>query len=196
MKRVLLFAILIAGSAIAAFANLEINNPVKGDSTQTKNMGTIQNNFDALQKSSWTQQESENALLALSFIQKLMNEHQFEEVQKTFGNDLYTQHNRAIPDGMEALIDYVKKYAKRYPEYAYDVKHIYADGDYVTFHSHATLKAKHRGNDKKGFNIIDTWKIENGQIVKHWDAIQPIDAGMRFYLWLTGGKIRNTNGVF
>ena len=50
MKRVLLFAILIAGTATAAFANLEKNDPTPGDSTQTKNMETIQNNFDTLQE--------------------------------------------------------------------------------------------------------------------------------------------------
>ena len=70
------------------------------------------------------------------------------------------------------------------------------DGDYVTFHSHATLKEEDRGNDQKGMNIIDTWKIENGKIVEHWDSIQPLDVFMRFYVGLNGGDIQNANGVF
>jgi predicted SnoaL-like aldol condensation-catalyzing enzyme len=125
-----------------------------------------------------------------------MNNHDLDYVSSHFGNQSYVQHNRGIPDGVAGLIGYVKGFAKRFPEYAYDVKHIYADGDYITFHSHATIKAKDRGNERKGFNIIDTWKLQDSQIVEHWDAIQPLDAFMRFYVWMVGGKVRNKNGVY
>jgi len=64
------------------------------------------------------------------------------------------------------------------------------------FHSHATLDREHRGNDEKGMNIIDTWKIQDGKIVEHWDSIQALDGFMRFYAWISGGDIRNSNGVF
>ena len=94
------------------------------------------------------------------------------------------------------IISYVESFAKRFPEYTYDVKHIYADGDFVTFHSHATLKAAHRSNDRKGLNIIDTWKLEDAKIVEHWDALQPLDLFMRFYMFVTGGSFKNNNGVF
>ncbi|NEQ53908.1 MAG: polyketide cyclase [Leptolyngbya sp. SIO3F4] len=157
---------------------------------------TIQINFDSLKKDHWSAQDIQHVTLLIDFIQHLMNDHDFGYVEKQFGNNLYTQHNRNIPDGLTALIENVRGLAKRYPEYTYDVKHIYVDGDYVIFHSHATLKAKHRGNDQKGLNIIDTWRIENGLIAEHWDAIQPLDASMRFFVWMNGGKIRNTNGVF
>lgn len=76
------------------------------------------------------------------------------------------------------------------------MKPILADGDRVVFHSHATMKRAHRGNDQKGLNIMDHWKIRDGQIVEHWDTLQPLDRFMRFYALLTGGKIRNANGVF
>ena len=97
---------------------------------------------------------------------------------------------------MEALVDYVSTFAKRFPEYTYDVKRVHADGDTVTFHSHATVRAAHRGDDTKGLNIIDTWRLDNGQVVEHWDAVQPLDGLMRFYALLNGGTIRNQNGVY
>ncbi|MEO1517905.1 MAG: nuclear transport factor 2 family protein [Bacteroidota bacterium] len=159
-------------------------------------MDTIQINFDSLRKASWSDQETENVKLVIDFIYHLMNKHDFDYVAKKFGNQSYVQHNRGIPDGMSALIEYVKNFAGTYPEYAYDVKHIFADGDFVIFHSHATTKAQHRGNDQKGLNIIDTWEIKNGEIVTHWDALQPLDGFMRFYNLLVGGKIKNANGVF
>ncbi len=159
-------------------------------------MGTIQINFDSLKKEHWTAQETENARLLVSFVQQLMNDHDFDSVRKNFGNPDYRQHNRAIPDGMDALLEYVRAFTKRFPDYAYDVKHIHVDGDSVIFHSHVTINARHRGNEKKGLNIIDIWKIENGNIVEHWDSLQPMDAFMRFYNWMTGGAIRNNNGVY
>ncbi|MEL6981351.1 MAG: nuclear transport factor 2 family protein, partial [Actinomycetota bacterium] len=113
-----------------------------------------------------------------------------------FGASAYVQHSRGIPDGIEGLFNYLEGLTKRFPGYSYDVKHVHADGDYVTFHSHATLKSSHRGNDRKGLNIIDTWRLSDGQIVEHWDAIQPLSASMRFLALVTGGRAKNTNSIF
>lgn len=156
----------------------------------------IRIDFETLKKASWNAQETENVKLVIDFVQHLMNDHDFVYVKQTFGNDFYKQHNRGISDGMDALIEYVAGTAKRFPEYTYDVKHIYADGNYVVFHSHATIKAKHRGNDKKGLNIVDTWRIEDGSIVEHWDALQSMNGSMRLLNLITGGKIANSNGVY
>lgn len=159
-------------------------------------MNTIKISFDKLKKDSWSEGEIKNVQLVIDFVQELMNNHNFDIVLKKFGNPYYRQHNRGIPDGMEALIKYVKGFTKRFPDYTYDVKHIYADGNFVIFHSQITTSKKDRGNDKKGFNVIDTWKIENNQIVEHWDSLQPMNGFLRFFFWLTGGKIANTNGVY
>ncbi|MGB0525935.1 MAG: nuclear transport factor 2 family protein [Flammeovirgaceae bacterium] len=159
-------------------------------------MDTLQINYDTLKKDSWSEKEVKNVKLIIDFMQNLMNNHHFDYVREKFSNQQYLQHNRGIPDGMAGLISFVENFAKQFPEYAYDVKHIYADGDYVIFHSQATTKAKHRGNDKEGYNIMDTWKIKDGEIVEHWDALQPMSGFMRFYNLLTGGKIRNSNGVY
>ena len=152
--------------------------------------------YTPLLRNSWTNQEKRNVELVGSFVQTLMNDHNFELVLQEFGNPLYKQHNRSIPDGIPNLIQYVKGLTKQFPEYAYDVKRITADEDYVTFHSHITMKNKDRGNERKGFNAIDTWRIEDGQIAEHWDALQPLDPFLRFYFWIIGGKISNANGVF
>lgn len=152
--------------------------------------------LNKLVRNHWSDSEIGNVRLVADFMQSLMNNHNFERVLSDFNNNLYLQHNRNIEDGFPALVTYIKKFVTQFPGYGYDVKHIYADGDFVIFHSHVTVKRKHRGNSAKGLNIIDTWRISDGRIVEHWDAIQPIDGFMRFYVWLNGGKIRNDNGLF
>lgn len=150
----------------------------------------------SLQKPGWTEQELENAKVITDFVQNLMNNHNFDYVLEHYNDSAYVQHNRNLPDKVTGLVGFLKEFVEEYPDYTYEVKHIYVDGDYVIFHSHATLKKEDRGNDKKGMNIIDTWRVENGRIVEHWDAIQALDGFMRFYSLLNGGNIRNDNGVF
>lgn len=159
-------------------------------------MNTPTIDFNNLRKDHWTQEETENAKLVAGFMQTLMNEHDYDETIRKYGNSKYLQHNPGIPDGMGALVKFVKGYAMRFPEYSYDVKRILVDGDHVIFHSHVTLKAKDRRKDHKGINASDTWRIENGEIVEHWDSLQPMSASLRFLFWLIGGRSANTNGVY
>lgn len=150
----------------------------------------------SLKKASWTEQELANAELISDFIQNLMNNHNFDYVMQNYNDSAYVQHNRNLPDKVSGLVGFLEEFVEDYPDYAYDVKHIYVDGDYVIFHSHATLEKEDRGNDQKGMNIIDTWRIEEGRIVEHWDSIQALDFSMRVYSLISGGDIANSNGVF
>ena len=144
----------------------------------------------------WTEQETENVKIVVDFFQHLMNEHDFDYTLKKYGVGSYIQHNRAIPNEISGLIGYVKTLTKRFPEYSFDVKRIFADGDFVILHSHTTMKANHRGNEKKGFIITDTFKLKDGKLIEHWDAIQPIDVFSRFLFLITGGSIENNNSTF
>jgi len=150
----------------------------------------------SLQKPNWTEEELANATLITDFVQNLMNNHNFEYVLENYNDSAYVQHNRNLPDKVTGLVSFLEEFVEDYPDYTYDVKHIYVDGDYVVFHSHATLDKEDRGNDEKGMNIIDTWRLENGRIVEHWDSIQALDFSMRVYSLLSGGDIANENGVF
>lgn len=145
---------------------------------------------------SWTQTETSNVKVIIDFVQKLMNDHDFDYVKQEYSSHSYVQHNRGMTDGINGVLHSVKDVVKRYPEYSYDVKRIIASSEFVVFHSHITVKAKHRKNEKKGFIISDTWRIENGKVVEHWDAIQPLNGFFRFYSWMVGGKVRNSNGLF
>ncbi|QSX38232.1 nuclear transport factor 2 family protein [Shewanella sedimentimangrovi] len=153
-------------------------------------------NLKVLEKSHWNSIDRKNAEQVIEFVQLLMNEHNFDEISRQYAGRPYKQHNRNIADGIEGVVKAVGDLVENAPEFSYDVKQIYVDGEHVILHSHATLKAKHRGDDSQGFNIIDTWKIVDGQLVEHWDAVQGISFSMRLYALLSGGKVRNPNGVF
>jgi len=153
-------------------------------------------NFDNYVQYHWTAQESENVKVVIDFFQHLMNEHDFEYTLEKYGSGSYLQHNRVIPNEIEGLVGYVKMMVKRFPEYSFNVKKVFADGDYVVLHSHTTMKAKHRGNEEKGFIITDTFKLKDGKLAEHWDAIQPIDFFSRFLMLVTGGTIGNHNPTF
>lgn len=152
--------------------------------------------FDKLARDTWTLEEKNNAKVVVDFFQNLMNNHDFEYTLRTYGGGSYTQHNRAIPNEIAGLVGYVKGMVKRFPDYSFDVKKIFADGDEVILHSHTTLKAKDRGNEKKGFIITDTFKVKNGQLTEHWDAIQPIDLFSRMLFLFIGGNVENANPTF
>ena len=156
----------------------------------------IRIDFDALKKGNWSAQETANAEIVIDLVQHLMNDHDFDAIREKYGDHPYVQHNRLIQDGVAGIVKYIGEYSRRFPEFTYDVKHVYVDGDSVTLHSHATFRKKDRGNDKKGFNISDTWRLEDGRVVEHWDSVQPIDLAMRILAVFSGGAIRNPNGVF
>ncbi len=152
--------------------------------------------FQTLERPEWSEIERVNAQTVAEFVQLLMNDHDFDQVRDRYSTDSYVQHNRAIPDGIDGLTNYVARLVKRFPDYSYDVRHIVASGDRVVFHSHATLRAAHRGNQKKGFIIFDMWKLDEGRIANHWDALQPLDLTSRLITLLGGGRIRNANGIY
>jgi len=164
--------------------------------TQAQNKQTPFIDINEHLQEGWSQQETNNAKVVVDFFQHLMNEHDFEYTLNTYGGGTYIQHNRAISNGIDGLVDYVRDVTKRFPEYSFEVKRIIVSGDYVVMHSHTTFKAKHRGNEKKGFIITDTFRLENGELREHWDAIQPIDGFSRLFFLLAGGKVRNDNATF
>lgn len=159
-------------------------------------MTTISINTDTWMKAHWSEQDKRNASRVVDFVRQIMNEHNFEQVEREYGDSPYMQHNRNMEDGIFGVLNYMKTLTQRFPDFAYEIKNVLVDGDYVVVHSHATMRKQHRGDYRKGFNIVDKWRLQDGMLAEHWDAIQPLDTFMRFYYWLTGGAIRNGNTPF
>jgi predicted SnoaL-like aldol condensation-catalyzing enzyme len=124
-------------------------------------------------------QMEENKKIVTAFYDAALNKKDFAEASKYLGSR-YTQHNPVAADGPEGLKGFIAFLKDKFPNNKSEIKRIFADGDYVIVHVHAVREPGTRGNA-----IIDIFKLENGKVVEHWDAVQPIPE-----------KAANNNGMF
>jgi predicted SnoaL-like aldol condensation-catalyzing enzyme len=105
----------------------------------------------------------------VEFYEKAINQKDFEAASKYLGSR-YTQHNPTAPDGPEGLKGFLAFLKSKFPQSRSEIKRVFADGDYVILHVHAVREPGTRGNA-----IIDIFRLDDeGKVVEHWDAVQPI----------------------
>jgi len=80
----------------------------------------------------------------------------------------YIQHNPGIPDGRDAAIQFLAPMFSD-PQRSFEIKQILVDGDMAVIHVHARPTP-----DSRGASVFDMFRLENGKIVEHWDAIQMV----------------------
>jgi predicted SnoaL-like aldol condensation-catalyzing enzyme len=124
-------------------------------------------------------QMEENKKTVAAFYDAALNKKDFDAAAKFLG-PRYTQHNPVAADGPEGFKAFIAFLKDKFPNNRSEIKRIFADGDYVIVHVHAVREPGTRGNA-----IIDIFKLENGKVVEHWDAVQPIPE-----------KAANNNGMF
>jgi predicted SnoaL-like aldol condensation-catalyzing enzyme len=124
-------------------------------------------------------QMEDNKKTVAALYDAVLNQKDFEKASQYLGSR-YTQHNPVAADGPEGLKGFIGFLKEKFPNNRSEIKRIFADGDYVIVHVHAVREPGTRGNA-----IIDIFKLENGKVVEHWDAVQPIPE-----------KSANTNGMF
>lgn len=94
----------------------------------------------------------------------------------------YLQHNSSIADGLDGLGAALKYFAENNLIMEYEKVHqILGEGNFVLTVSEGKFgKGEHTA-------FYDLFRLENGQIVEHWDVIAPIPAESEW---------KNTNGKF
>jgi predicted SnoaL-like aldol condensation-catalyzing enzyme len=120
-----------------------------------------------------------NKKTVTAFEDTALNRKDFDAASKYLGSR-YTQHNPNAADGPEGLKAYIAFLKDKFPNSHSDIKHIFADGDYVIVHDHAV-----RESGTRGIAIVNIYKLENGKVVEHWDVMQPVPE-----------KPANNNGMF
>jgi predicted SnoaL-like aldol condensation-catalyzing enzyme len=92
----------------------------------------------------------------------------------------YIQHNPLARTGAQGLKDFLTWARGASPDAHHEVKRMFADGDHVIAHVHVVIEPGTSGNA-----VIDIFRIADGRIAEHWDAMQPIS-----------GTSANDNGIF
>lgn len=113
-------------------------------------------------------QQEINKQNVIEFYELAINEKNFDAASKYLGSK-YTQHNPTAADGSEGLKAFIQFLRESYPNAHSEIKRIFAEGDYVILHVHSIREPGTRGRA-----IFDLFKLENGKIIEHWDAVQDI----------------------
>jgi predicted SnoaL-like aldol condensation-catalyzing enzyme len=123
---------------------------------------------------------ADNKQVVRDFYETAFVKHLPAEAMKNFVGDKYIQHNPHVKDGPEPFITYFTGFYKKNPKATTEIKRMVSEGDLVAVHAHSRANAKDRG-----YAAIDIFRLENGKIVEHWDAVQPVPE-----------KSANTNTMF
>ncbi|MBV8278233.1 MAG: ester cyclase [Verrucomicrobia bacterium] len=81
----------------------------------------------------------------------------------------YIQHNPQTADGADAFIQATNAFIAEFPELSVEIKRVIAEADLVV--THDLIKT---APGDRGLAGIDIFRLENGKIVEHWDARQPV----------------------
>ena len=91
------------------------------------------------------------------------------EAMRMYVGDRYIQHNPHVKDGPEPFISYFTEFFKKNPRSKTEIKRMIAEDDLVVVHAHSRAKP-----EDLGYAAIDIFRLENGKIVEHWDAVQAV----------------------
>ena len=135
-----------------------------------------------------------NRAVVLRYMQEVVNERKFEVLDELMVED-WIAHNPGEPNGREGLKTFFAGLFEQVPELHADVKRVVAEGDLVVVHTHYTIAAVDRGNDWAAGSsaAADFFRLENGQIVEHWDVLQrPIpESSVNGNTMFDGGALYN-----
>jgi len=85
----------------------------------------------------------------------------------------YIQHNPFAQTGREAAIQFLTKFVEGNPGQRTEIRRIIADGSLVAAHSHG-WQEDGSPEQKRGFAVVDMFRVEHCKVMEHWDVIQPV----------------------
>jgi predicted SnoaL-like aldol condensation-catalyzing enzyme len=116
----------------------------------------------------------ENKALVRMFFTDVFQNKNHGSLDKYISREKYIQHNPDLPDGFQALEQFLAT-----KDFYYNfIFHVMGQGDHVVSLSKVTY-------DRLELCIFDIFRIEKGKIVEHWDNMEPIPHRNE---WANAGK--------
>lgn len=112
-------------------------------------------------------EESPNKALLTQAMNALFRDFDEDEMRRLFKPD-YIQHNPYVPTGLDPVIGLLP--ALKGADFGYTTHRIIEEGDLMLTHT-TYHNAEVFGAEK--VVALDLWRIEDGQVAEHWDAIIP-----------------------
>jgi predicted SnoaL-like aldol condensation-catalyzing enzyme len=130
---------------------------------------TLSENEGEIRRRSQMMNLEKNKETVVAFFTHAFNDKQPEDAVAKYAGPRYIQHNPDTPDGAAAFVESTKKFIAQFPGVRVEIRRVIAEGDFVVTHDLVKLSP-----DDRGLARIDIFRLENGRIVEHWDARQPI----------------------
>lgn len=109
-----------------------------------------------------------NKQVVKDLLEKVFMNGEMDKVATYINPTKYIQHNPNVPDGLDGLGKAMQMMAKQGMTMEYHTIHkVLAEGNFVLTMSEGKL-----GGNPTAY--YDLFRLENGQIVEHWDVIAPI----------------------
>ena len=81
----------------------------------------------------------------------------------------YIQHKPTLPDGREAVVEFLESLLERFPTRTFTIHRVIALDDLVAVHYHSQATP-----DDPGFAVVDIFRVEGCRMVEHWDVVQRV----------------------
>ena len=114
-------------------------------------------------------QSDMNKKIVREFYDLAFNKRNPKDAAAMYLGKTYRQHNPMGGDGPQAFVDAIGNWIATMPKMKVEFKRFIADGDLVAVHSHLIPEPGARGSA-----VMDIFRVENGRLVEHWDAMQEV----------------------
>ncbi len=116
-----------------------------------------------------TRSPESNKAVVRDFYDLAFNRRQPAEAVGRHVGNYYRQHNPGAADGPEAFVEFVSAFTDAHPGLNVEFRRLVAENDLVAVHSRLV-----REPNDRGLAVIDLFRLQDGKVVEHWDAIQEV----------------------
>ncbi|MFI7227043.1 nuclear transport factor 2 family protein [Nonomuraea angiospora] len=89
------------------------------------------------------------------------------EILRELLREDFVEHSPGNPSGRDAFVEFIASAPVAGAKL--DLKRVIAEDDHVMLHYHMVPPG-----DGRGIAVVDIWRMVDGQIVEHWDVVQPV----------------------